>query len=83
MRLRVDVECLLMDFEYTSNKSISEPYLRNFMTFTEKCSDERTLWDFLWFLNHDMKKYKKYRGIESYQDYLDNKYPPKKKTTRK
>lgn len=82
MKLRADVQCLLMDFECISNKNDSTPYLRNFLTYTEKRTEDRNIWNFLWFLNFYMKEYKKKRNLESFQEFLDNKYPPKKKTTR-
>lgn len=84
MKLRTDVECLLMDFEYEEEtQEIKEPFLRNFFAYYQGCRDKLTLWDFLWFLNHEMKQYKKHRGIESFAEFLDNKYPPKKKHPQK
>lgn len=82
MKLRKDVCCLLLDIDFKDDGR-DYPYLRNFFTFVNGDRESLSLWDFLWFLNYEMENYKKERGIESFQEYLDNKYPPKKKHPQK
>lgn len=79
MRLRTDLQCMLLDWEYTEEGNDTLPYFRNFLTYTEKCRD-RSYWHFLFFLNSEIKDFKKKRNLESFQEFLDNRYPPKEKT---
>ena len=79
MKLRTDVQCMLMSWDLDESCCLTIPYLSCFFVYTEGRTEDRNAWSFLWFLNYEMKEYKKKRQFESFSDYLIRKYPSKEK----
>lgn len=78
MRMCLDLEIMLMSQKLSEEDSL--PYLENFLTYTEE-GGSRDVWNFLYFLNFNLKDFRKNRGLESFKEFMDYKWPPKEKIT--
>lgn len=75
MKLNQDLANLLLDTKLNETKN-KLPFLENFMSYTQGFTEIRDFWNYLYFLERTLNDYYKYKTRCSYQEYLNEKYPP-------
>ena len=78
MRIRKALEDFLIDFNLSEENN--GPLMENYFT-REKCTHCRTLYGYLSFLQNMLEIYHKGRHLESFEDFVNNIYPPQEKNT--
>ena len=79
MKIHDSTDNLFLSIQLTNSSKL--PYLENFKAYREKfgySSKLLTLYDYIFFVDWKLNEYYKYPSIQSFQEFLDFYYPPKK-----
>ncbi len=77
MKISQQTECLLIDLMIGNDSNL--PYFENYQAHKKSLGydlAQSSLYDYILFIDYQLKSFHKQRGLESFQEYLDYKFPP-------